>query len=695
MVMKEIITEMRHLNINCAEGIKMRLTRILEDLVLGAALWILAAATCGAQKANWREQQQERVAASPFVLAAQKHLKTYRLGESTVEAGFVPEQSVYVWGEPIHYFAYLVRNASDKPVSFIEGGDDRGGRSESNRISAVDENGKPVAEPRMWQMGGMIGFLTLQPGRVELKLLPVDRRLIFAVPGKYTVTGRRTLALAKGQPNLMNLTDAQQMETATSFTLTILPYTAEAMGREVTRIENRIRDRGDVAPQVPEHTEPNELSPAMQQELDLATLTGIKDETALDALTRLATQGPVGVRAGACRHLGERNEPAATALLAQALGDADETIRVAAADGLGRNRSKEATAALQAALPKSKGATAGALIRALGTDKSADGLVILRAALTDKDLQRRKGTVDGLAANGGPEAISALKTAALASPDLELREAAAIQLGEKLRQDFDPFALVDVVRSREGGHTLGRSPTLMRLYGAGQGTAALIACLDFNDPSIRHYYNWALIYEQAWGIGGMRIPWISDLNRDTTPEEKANNERVLASLKAWLAEARRRPTAIVAQDFKNRVAPNEAFGEEVDGLRVAATTNQPLWPAGMPQFVHFQLKTERGGGGEGVLHEPPAALEIELNGRWHRRTPPLIAPDEGIAAGSMKSFQLVLLDQHWRDVQTDQPFLLAPGVYTTRVRLSRQPADKRTGLATSKAFTFEILGKPK
>ncbi len=70
------------------------------------------------------------------------YFKTFAQGDFRVEAGFFPDRPEYVWGEPIYYITYLVRNIGDKPFSFLEGGDYRGGRSESYRITAVDAAGK-------------------------------------------------------------------------------------------------------------------------------------------------------------------------------------------------------------------------------------------------------------------------------------------------------------------------------------------------------------------------------------------------------------------------------------------------------------------------------------------------------------------------------------------------------------------------
>ena len=50
----------------------------------------------------------------------------------------MPDKAEYVWGEPIHYFTFIIKNTGEQTMTWIEGGDYRGGRSESHKISAVD-----------------------------------------------------------------------------------------------------------------------------------------------------------------------------------------------------------------------------------------------------------------------------------------------------------------------------------------------------------------------------------------------------------------------------------------------------------------------------------------------------------------------------------------------------------------------------
>jgi len=601
------------------------------------------------------------------------YFKTFVQGDLRVEAGFFLDRPEYVWGEPIYYITYLVRNIGDKPFTFLEGGDYRGGRSESYRISAVDAAGQNVAVPEMYNMGGKANTRRLGPGQVFRKMLPVERRLTFTGPGIFTVTGSHTLMLGEdfGKP-------PTPFATATSFTLRILPYKKERMQAEAKRLATGIRAAGETEPKGFEFTEPNDCTPANRQWLDLATLTGIKDEAAVNALLAMAKDATPTLRSAVLERLGNLPAGASLPVVLTALRDADPRIRAAAATGLGRIKSDAAVDALLAAAGSEIPQVSGAILRALGSSRSPRALDVLRRSLKQPDA--RHAAVDGLVAFGGSDAVMALRACA-EEPDMDFREHIVETLAEKLHQPIDPYWLVPVIRSREGSSSLGRAPDLMRMYGGAKALPALLGCLDYGDPSTR--------------TGGMKIPWASDLNREGTPTEIDRNLRTLRAIKAWVADykSRRMNEPNLPHLFRG---PETKLlcGATIDDLSVCATTNQQVWPAGMTQLLQFQLL--RPSVDMPIeLSAAPEALEIELNGEWYTRHPLQTEATPNVPDGYGSSFGNILLDDHWRRKSDGQPLALQPGRYSARVGVSLKPEADRTVLAISKPFEFEIMSEEK
>jgi len=611
------------------------------------------------------------------------HWKCFRAGEHVVEAGFLPDKVEYVWGEPMFYFTFVVRNVGAGGLQFTEGGDYRGGRSESHKITAVDANGNAVPVPEMPRMGGRMGVQKLPPGGVYLKMLPVSRRLTFSGPGVYTVTGKRTLRLGGFD---RKATDPS-LPVATSFRLTIHPHGEARMREVIEDLAAEVRAAGDLVPQPLEYTEPTSMSEANRLYLAFSALAGIRDPAVVKHLVAMANDAPRALRVAALKRLGEVAGPEALAALLRALRDEDTAIRAAAAAGLGATKSDTAVDALLATLPKQDPAPAAAVLGAMGATRSPRVLPVLVRSLSDEDAQRRRGAVEGLVAFGGPEAIKALQ-ACTSDNDMGFRELVVKTLAESLRQPIDAQWLVPVILARKSVGDAGR---LMRLYAGPKAVPALLSCLDPNDPRVRAYYNASIVGAQGSCRGGLRIPWISDLNRNGRPEEIEQNRKTLKALRAWVEHYyRHRLDEKPPPPYGGWREEDKTWGEPVDGISIRIRVNQRVWPEGMPQVVYIDV---RGHPGEGTVHlsKLPELLEVEINGHWYARHPPPKGTTMGISPGHGASFHNVRLGEKWRRPSDGKPLQLAPGKYTIRARLSTTPEDRRTGLAVSKPIHFEII----
>ncbi|MGB2820712.1 MAG: hypothetical protein WBF17_06995, partial [Phycisphaerae bacterium] len=286
-----------------------------------------------------------------------------------------------------------------------------------------------------------------------------------------------------------------------------------------------------------------------------------------------------------------------------------------------------------------------------------------------------------------PEAIKALR-ACTADGDMDFRELVVKTLAESLKQPIDAQWLVPVILARKAVGDAGR---LMRLYAGPKAVPALLSCLDPNDPSVRGYYNQSIVYSQGSCQGGLRIPWISDLNRDGKPAEIEQNRKTLKILRAWVEHYyKHRLNEKPKPPYRSHQEDDKTWGDPADGISIRIRVNQRVWPEGMPQIVLIDV---RGHPGEGSVHlsKLPEPLEAEVNGHWYARHPPPKGPSVGISAGHGTSFQIVRLGGEWRRLSDGQPLQLAPGKYTIRVRLSTAPKDRRTALAVSKPIHFEII----
>jgi len=617
-------------------------------------------------------------------------LKTYEVEGFKFEAGFVPDKTEYVWGEPIHYFTYMVKNTGDKTLSFREGGDYRGGRSESHEITAVDANGTPVPAPEMLRMGGIVQAKKFPPREVYTKMMPVSRRLTFGGPGVYTITGKRTLILTESVQAMLRGETDTEVPTGNSFQLTIHPYSKERMSKVIDGLAEQIRRLGDVVPRSIEYTEPTEMSEANRLHLALSSMIATREDVALEHLASMARKGSTTLRSTAVKWLGKFKDDKALVVVLEALDDDQASIRSAAAEALGTMSTDVTIDVLIEHLVREQSEVTGAMLRAMGRTKSPRVFDFLVESLEHQDDTRRRAAADALVSFGSAAAVEALKTC-VDDDDMDFREDVVQRLAEPLDQPIDADWLVPVVRSRKGEGGIGDAPRLLRLYAGRKAVPALLSCLDFENPSIRSYYNHSIIYSQGWCQGGLRIPWNSDLNRDGTPEEIEQNRNILKRLKVWVehyyANRLDEKSPPRPRDWREQ---EKFWGEPADGISIRVRMDQRVWPEGLPQLIVFDIRNEPGGGSKHISR-PPELLEVQVNGDWYVHQPPSAEPTMGIDAGHGSSFQNVLLNDQWRRKSDDQPLTLTPGAYRLQVRLSLVPESQRTGLATGKSLQFQVI----
>jgi hypothetical protein len=61
--------------------------------------------------------------------------------------------------------------------------------------------------------------------------------------------------------------------------------------------------------------------------------------------------------------------------------------------------------------------------------------------------------------------------------------------------------------------------------------------LDTDDPSVNSYYNYRLVWQIA-GCGGPRLRYHHHFEKEGTPEQVQENQKVLTQLQDWLRKHR-------------------------------------------------------------------------------------------------------------------------------------------------------------
>ncbi len=106
---------------------------------------------------------------------------TIRCDEATLKVGDEIAITFVIENEGYNHYKYMDRNY------------DRSGRMPEYKLSALDERGKAVADPRAKRLGGIGGGLagegSLAPGKSFTKTIALNRWALLTIPGAYRVTG--------------------------------------------------------------------------------------------------------------------------------------------------------------------------------------------------------------------------------------------------------------------------------------------------------------------------------------------------------------------------------------------------------------------------------------------------------------------------------------------------------------------------
>ncbi|MDA1051812.1 MAG: HEAT repeat domain-containing protein, partial [Planctomycetota bacterium] len=522
----------------------------------------------------------------------------------------------------------------------------------------------------------------------------------FPGPGRYLVSARFDLTNEHGADG-RNF----NVPVETKFVLTVLPRTPA----RVTTVLDRLFSRCEQTSRVPlqetievicefgqDAAVPGlgQFAQAGNTELRQAAIRGlgtIPGKASLNVL--LAVEPDPVVREAALLALGAFTDDRAVQCAVAALADADAKVRTAAAAALGQMKTDTAIAALLRRFDATDSLDeAAAILAALGATGADEPYRVVSAALGREEDVLRRAAVSAVVRFAPADAAAALRLYA-EDEDMNFRETVIRTLAETLRVPIDAEQLAPVIRSRRGTNTIGDAPRLLRLYTDDKAAPTLLGCLDFDDASIRHYYNMTIIQNQLSCQTGLAIPWLGDLNRDGTPEEEQQNRETLARLKVWLDEYRQKPWSEPPEPWR---LPHDqgqlTWGPENNGLRLRARLNSSVWPLGLPQVITVDAINN---GGSVVFDERPEVIEVEVDGEWYAHDPdiePTVCGEWHAYKGQRwHSYQL---SPHWKRITDSQPLELTPGPHATRIRIVRPPGDNRSHMLISLPLEFRVVTNP-
>lgn len=623
-------------------------------------------------------------------------LKTYAVKDQSIEAGFVLSGTTLVEGEPA-VLTFVVRNASQKLLTYTFGGDSRGvNRHNRFAIEVRDRRGNLLDDPLGANSGGgcHLSQRRVAPGRVDTEALDLEKYRKIPGSGRYTVVARFILTNDLG-PDEGDF----KVPVESKLRLTILPRTAENVASVLQRQFARC-----------ERTSGRPLDELID------TICEFGREAAVDGLSRLAREGELARRRAAIRGLGQIASPSALAVLLpleretevrvaalKALGsfvdesameraasvveDSDAEVRTAAAAALGRMKNHTAVETLiERVNAAESSADKSVILAALGESRTPQAFKRISESLHDGDVAVRRAAVSAIVRFDAADAAQALLPYA-EDADLNFRETVVETLADRLRQPIQAEWLSPVIRSRRARQSLGDAPRLLRMYTDDKAAPTLLSCLDFDDPSVGNPHNGRLIEAQLSCRTGLAIPWITDSAREGTPAEIQQNRDTLTRLKAWVALYESAPWR--DRPMFPASSPGPDWGPEQNGFRIHARVNCSVWPEGLPQVVTFDAMYPSG---SMTFTGRPAVYELEVNGAWY-------APDKArelnISGGwrTEKGYllQSVQLTPDWKRISDGEPLALPPGEYNLRVRILPSTGTDRSRLATSQPLTFRVI----
>jgi hypothetical protein len=437
-------------------------------------------------------------------------LRDYSTNDVFITAGFVPDTSRIIVGEPL-FLTFVVSNRTDQPFQFSFFGD-------SNfQITATNTANTPARNRHLvWGYdGGGSGVSVFRDKGYHERVL-LNSWCGFDQPGEYTVTCNYFFR------NYPKRGEFLAPPIVTVFKLTVLPTDSK-------RITEIIEAWGKV---VTTNGSPHEAALALAEINDPRTIPYLailvmKDSdinyiaaealarftnnlAAADALTSALKNGDEfniyvpQIASTALRNF-HQTDRAARRLL-PGLTNSDENVRIQTARAVSWTGSELAFVPLCSLLQDESNSVRYVAAQAVGRLGDARSFAVLTNLLHDSDYFLRIAAVKGLVTLNSPFQADWLTPIIRAAYNNEANFRAYHE------------AIVQMCLSRSDQVAYG-----------------LVSCLDFDNPSVKDWYNFDLL-QYIEDHDGLKYyyKWHHDANRDGTEEELAGNRQILSELKAWL-----------------------------------------------------------------------------------------------------------------------------------------------------------------
>lgn len=425
-----------------------------------------------------------------------------------LRAGFIPDATRIVVGEPM-FLTFVVSNHSAQPFEFQHV------RNDIFSVTATNGAGQGVKSRYFGMDGnGYVTRETVRPGEGYARRIFLNERCQFEEPGDYQVTCRCDFGRFSNRSNVLG------RPIVTAFTLSVLPANPQRMAEIVQAWGQVIQANGAL----------NEAAQALAEIDDPQTIPLLASLVAKDASSYIAVQA-----------LARFTNAAAADGLLPVLRHGEDYVAGIAREGLSKSHQNDRAARqllpeLESSDPVERIRTA----RALGWTGSALAFAPLYSVLQSETGLVRYAAATAIGRSGDARSFDVL-THCLSDPDFALRLAAVNGLRALGRPLQAAWVKPMIVSGGENIPTFYEAIDLLRIHGGEQAAPGLASCLHFDDPSVRHPYNFRLILALEYSPNGPQYfyKWHHDPNRDGTQAELVENRQVLSDLKAWLSQQTR------------------------------------------------------------------------------------------------------------------------------------------------------------
>jgi len=437
-------------------------------------------------------------------------LRSYTTNQITIVAGFVPDATRIILGEPL-FLTFVVSNRADQPFQFSFFGD-------SNfTITATNATGTPVKNINQGRgYGGGGSSVSVLHAKAYNERLLLNKWCGFDQPGDYAVTCRYTFC------NYSTGNGFFGPSVVTVIKLTILPTDSKRVTEIIKAWGYVVETNGslhEAAQALAEINDPRTipyLAVLVMKGSDInyiaadALVRFTNNLAAADALSRALKNGDEfniyvpQIASTALRNFHQTDRAARTLL--PGLTSSNENIRIQTARAISWTGSGLAFSPICSLLQDKSNSVRYVAALAIGRLGDARSFAVLTNLLIDSDYFLRIAAVKGLVT---------------------------------LNRPFQADWLTPIIRAAHNNEANFRAYheaiVQMCLSRSDQVASGLVSCLDFDNPSVKDWYNWYLL-QYIEDHDGLKYyyKWHHDANRDGTEEELAENRQILSELKTWL-----------------------------------------------------------------------------------------------------------------------------------------------------------------